>query len=562
MSPNDARDSNESGSARAEPRQFFGHPPGLFPLFFTEMWERFSFYLMISLLALYLTKYLGYGEATASDVTTWYLSLVYFTPFLGGLIADRLIGYSRAILAGGLLMMAGHIVLALDHRDSALLGIRNPFLFAALGLLIAGNGLFKPNISTLVGNLYAKGDPRRDRGFTIFYMGINLGAFVAPIAANKLRTKSVAVLRDVAGLSLSDDAGWHIAFGSAGVGMLLSLLVFATFRSRFGKGRAGDDAVEHVTALGGAELVESETDVRTDRLVRFGQNFNMIAVALALAWLLGGPLIDARLGTHLAVSVVTFGLIWLAIEAATVLIFLAAGGTVGANAAKLKAVFVVIAIFWMAFHQNSVTLTFFAEGHTQPVSADATLMGTPPPNVVDRVVLWPVQQLTDAETYQSINPLLILAFSPLMVLLWSSLDRKGLQPSSTTKMAMGMVVAGLAYVVMFGAGRSGGDTGRVGPGWLIACYALLTVAELWVSPIGLSLTSKLAPSRYRGLWMGFWFMATAVGNKLVHVTGRLWNEYPPSQLFLILVISSFAAAAVLVVLLTLLRWLGPPSTPD
>ena len=128
-------------------------------------------------------------------MTTWYLSLVYFTPFLGGLIADRLIGYSRAILAGGLLMMAGHIVLALDHRGSAFLGIQNPFLFAALGLLIAGNGLFKPNISTLVGNLYAEGDPRRDRGFTIFYMGINLGAFLAPLAANKLRTQSVALLR-------------------------------------------------------------------------------------------------------------------------------------------------------------------------------------------------------------------------------------------------------------------------------------------------------------------------------------------------------------------------------
>ena len=158
MSANDARDSNDSGSARAEDRPFLGHPPGLFPLFFTEMWERFSFYLMIALLALYLTKYLGYEEARASDVTTWYLSLVYFTPFLGGLIADRLIGYSRAILAGGLLMMAGHIVLALDHRGSNFLGIQNPFLFAALGLLIAGNGLFKPNISTLVGNLYAEGD--------------------------------------------------------------------------------------------------------------------------------------------------------------------------------------------------------------------------------------------------------------------------------------------------------------------------------------------------------------------------------------------------------------------
>ena len=145
-------------------------------------------------------------------------------------------------------MMAGHIVLALDHRGSDFLGIQNPFLFAALGLLIAGNGLFKPNISTLVGNLYAEGDPRRDRGFTIFYMGINLGAFVAPIAANKLRTQSVAFLRGRRRALAERRAGWHIAFGSAGVGMLLSLLVFATFRSRFGRGRAGDEAVKPVTA--------------------------------------------------------------------------------------------------------------------------------------------------------------------------------------------------------------------------------------------------------------------------------------------------------------------------
>lgn len=513
-------------------RSFFNHPKGLYPLFFTEMWERFSFYLMIALLALYMKNYLNFTAEKTSDVATWYLSLVYFTPFIGGLIADRLTGYARAIIIGGVLMMAGHITLAFDTRDST----SHYFLFGALALLICGNGMFKPNISTMVGNLYGPGDPRRDQGFTIFYMGINVGAMIAPLAANLLRRNGAAYAKSLLGLNLPEDAGWHIAFGSAGVGMLLSLVIFSVFRSRAASSAASSSKLRQFVRSEDSNISQDESE----GILRFGQWFNMGTVTFFLAWLLLGKLVpwpDSIREYALWPTVMeNFAVIWLVIEAITVLIFLSGGTPECANAAKLKTVFVVVALFWMAFHQNSVTLTFFADKHTNTT--------------------W------DAETFQSINPACIILFSPLMVMLWGSLAKRKREPSSVTKMIMAMFVTGLAYVVMVGAGKAGGDTGKVSPYWLIGCYALLTVAELWLSPIGLSLTSKLAPAKYRGLWMGFWFLATAIGNKLVHVIGQYWDKYPPSQLFLILVGSSVGAAVALDYLLINLRRFGPPSTEE
>lgn len=514
---------------------FLDHPKGLYPLFFTEMWERFSFYLMLNLLALYLSDYLAFGKERSSDVATWYMSLVYFTPFIGGLIADRLTGYVRAVLIGGLLMMAGHIALAFDTKGAA----GHPYLYAALGLLICGNGLFKPNISTMVGRLYAPGDPRRDQGFTIFYMGINVGAMLGPLTAGRLRKYGPKLAHDLFGLDLPADSGWHIAFASAGVGMLLSLLIFSTFRKRIEP--AKEETSETDKFIHG---LDPGADEPGDGVIRFGQWFNMGLVTLFLAWLLLGKFVPwpdpIRPYGLWPTQVIHFGAIWLAIEAVTVLIFLSGGTLQCANAAKLKAVFVVVALFWMAFHQNSVSLLFFAADHTTDVGAG------------------PGQW--SPEDFGAINAVFILLFSPLMMILWGGLARRGREPSSVTKMILAMFVTGLAYVVMVGAGQAGGDTGRVSPLWLVGCYALLTVAELWLSPIGLSLTSKLAPVKYRGLWMGFWFLATAVGNKLVHVTGQYVEKIPPSRVFLVLVVSSVGAAFVLDYILINLRRFGPPST--
>lgn len=515
-------------------RSFFNHPKGLYTLFFTEMWERFSFYLMLNILALYLADYLKYDESKSSDIATWYMSLVYFTPFIGGLIADRLTGYVRAVLIGGTLMMAGHVALAFDSAGST----GHPFLFGALALLICGNGLFKPNISTMVGRLYAPGDPRRDQGFTIFYMGINVGAMLGPLTAGRLRKFGPQWAHDYFGLNLPADSGWHIAFASAGVGMFLSLMIFALFKNRLTV--AQDETSEADKFVHG----ETQHDDSGDGVLRFGQWFNMGLVTFFLAWLLLGSSIPwpepiKAIGLW-PTDVINFAIIWLAIEAVTVLIFLSGGTVQCANAAKLKAVFVVVALFWMAFHQNSVSLLFFARDHTTGVG--------------------PAKDQWSPEDFGAINAIFILIFSPLMMILWNTLSRKGREPSSATKMIMAMFVTGLAYVVMVGAGQSGGDSGRVSPMWLIGTYALLTIAELWLSPIGLSLTSKLAPPRYRGLWMGFWFLATAVGNKLVHVTGQYVGKYPPSKVFLILVVSSIGAAFILDYILINLRRFGPPST--
>ena len=510
---------------------FFNHPKGLFPLFFTEMWERFSFYLMIALLALYMTEYLGFSDEKSSDVTTWYMSLVYFTPFFGGLIADRLTGYIRAITIGGLLMMAGHAMLAFDSKESA----QHYFLFGALALLICGNGLVKPNISTMVGNIYTPGDRRRDQGFTIFYMGINIGATIAPLAANYLRRQGPAIASQLLGRPIPEEAGWHIAFASAGFGMVMSLIIFLSFgkQLRGSAAKAVEPAPLHETPT-----FEVVTEKRSDPWLLFGQYFNMASVTFFLAWLLLGQFVPwppnlREIGLW-PTTVVNFALIWIVVETITVLIFLKGGTIPCANAAKLKSVFVIVALFWMAFHQNSVTLTFFARDHT-----DST---------------W------DAETFAAVNPFFILALSPVMVLLWGFLGARGREPSSTSKIILGMFVTGIAYVVMVVAGKQGGDAGRVSPYYLVTCYFFLTIAELWVSPIGLSLTSKLAPVKYKGLWMGFWFLATAVGNKLVHVTGQFWDKYPPSQLFLVLVISSAGAAIVLDYILINLQRFGPPSS--
>jgi POT family proton-dependent oligopeptide transporter len=404
--------------------------------------------------------------------------------------------------------------------------------------LICGNGLFKPNISTMVGRLYAPGDPRRDQGFTIFYMGINVGAMLGPLTAGRLRKFGPQWAHDWFGLNLPADSGWHIAFASAGVGMLLSLLIFSIFRRRIDAAGAATSEAERFVKDGEA------IDDPDDKVIRFGQWFNMGLVTFFLAWLLVGNQVPwpepiKAIGLW-PTNVLNFAAIWLVIEAATVLIFLSGGTLQCANAAKLKAVFIVVALFWMAFHQNSVSLLFFAADHTRDVGSGKGQ--------------W------SPEDFGAINAVFILLFSPLMMILWNYLGRRGREPSSVSKMILAMFVTGLAYVVMVGAGLAGGDTGRVSAGWLIGCYALLTVAELWLSPIGLSLTSKLAPVKYRGLWMGFWFLATAVGNKLVHVTGQYVDKFPPSQVFTILVVTSIGAAVALDYILINLRRFGPPST--
>lgn len=514
-------------------KTFLGHPISLFVLFFTEMWERFNFYLMAGLFGIYLTDYLGYVDKNASDIQTWYLALVYFSPFFGGLIADRLIGYSKAIIAGGLLMSVGAFCLALDRQGS----VGHPLMFTALGLLVLGNGLFKPNISTLVGKLYSREDLRRDQAFTIFYMGINVGAALGPIVGGLLRVKY----------------GWSTAFAAGGVGMLLGLVVFIPFLKFFlqlDSHRDQDKPIIPEPDLAKSSPSSAMTH-EAERLLLTGQWFNMGGIIAAFFGLILLPLLPWTTWiTALASApawltpIAVFFVFWMAVELISIGIFLKARDRQASNAAKLKVLFVIVALFWMAFHQNQVSLTYFARDKVASVDKE----------------MWPANLLTDPEQYQAINPICVVAFSPLMVMLWSFLNRRGMEPSTTVKIGIGMVITALAYVVMVGSGYAGADNGQVGPWWLINCYILLSISELCLSPLGLSITSKLAPEGYKGLWMGFWFVATAVGNKLVHVIGQYWqktpgmpNTFPPSTLFWILVCSSLGAAVLLAVLMQSLK---------
>jgi POT family proton-dependent oligopeptide transporter len=423
------------------------HPKGLPVLFFTEMWERFSFYCMLSILSLYMKETienggLGFSIFKTGQIYGLYIGIVYFTPLIGGLIADRLLGIRKTILIGGLFMMAGHFLLAFRPL---------PTFFAALCCLIVGNGCFKPNISTMLGNLYRDMPEKKDDAYNIFYMGINLGAFMSPLVASSLR-------------NLHPIHGWHYAFAAAGVGMIFSLIIFSLFQKHV---RAGENVTLEQSAGTEIELTPQQAKRRVQALL------------------------------------VIFG---------------------------------VVIFFWLAFHQNGLTLNFWAEQSTD---------------------MTPLENLTGAqvnpEVFQSVNPLFILMFTPLVVVFWNAMRRKKLEPSTASKLGFGMLLTAGSYLIMAFAGLAGGDTGKVSMSWLINSYAVITLGELMLSPMGLSLVSKLAPWKIRGLMMGGWFAATAVGNYLSGLLGSFWDQMPHSTFFFILVATSLFAAGLLGLLLKFLN---------
>lgn len=405
------------------------HPRGLPILFFTEMWERFSFYTMSSLLALYMDERLHFSHGLLSQVYGLYNGLVYFLPFFGGLLADRKLGFHRAVIAGGILMMLGHLTLAIESV---------PFFFTALVLLIFGSGLLKPNISTILGELYADRPQLRDSGYNIFYMGINIGALAAPLSAALLETHF----------------GWSIAFASAGVGMFISLIIF----------------------IAGLKV----TGYRADRLP------------------------SAR-ATRLE-------------ETAAEISPRETRRRVGA----LLAIFGIVTVFWMAFYQYAFTMTFWVR--------DNVRTSLPP------------------EVSQSIEPFYIILFTPLLVGIWAALRRRGREPKTPMKMLLGMLWTAAAFLTVFVAGRMGGDTGRVSAAWIFGFYAWVAMGEICVSPMGLSLVSRVAPPRMRGMMMGAWFVATGLGAYLSGAVGYLWYKLPHSSFFLLFSICSLIAAVLLAIL--------------
>nr|BFD62871.1 peptide MFS transporter [Bdellovibrio sp. HM001] len=426
-------------NATAE-KNFFGHPRGLFTLFFTEMWERFSYYGMRVLLVLYMTQYLfiqaqegktiwGYEtikaiheyffgtlshQALSSQIYGLYTGFVYFTPFFGGIIADRFIGQRRSVYIGGFLMAIGHFLMAVES-----------LFFPALLFLIVGNGFFKPNISTQVGGLYAQGDTRRDGAYTIFYMGINLGAILSPLICGTLGQK----------------VGWHWGFGAAGVGMLLSLAIYH---------------------LGGKHLPETEHKVSIK---------------------------EVEAASHEPLTKEEWTRTW-----------------------ALTFLCMVTIFFWGVYEQQGNTLQLWSDQNT-----DWVFFGWEIPST------W----------YQSFNPIVIVLFAPLLDRVWAWQARHKNAPSTVTKMALGCAIGALALGVMYIAAQVVG-TGQGSVLWLFGSTFLLTMAELYISPIGLSLVTKVSPAKIVSMMMGVWFLSSFFGNYVAGYIGMYYEQMGKDHFFLLL----------------------------
>ncbi|MEP3209193.1 MAG: peptide MFS transporter [Maribacter sp.] len=455
----------------ANQRELFGHPVGLYVLFFTEMWERFSYYGMRALLTLYMTAKtlendpqsgLGWTTTEALALYGWYTMLVYVMSIPGGFIADRLIGQKKAVTIGAILLTAGHGVLAIDAIWA---------YYAGLGLVILGVGMLKPNISTMVGGLYKQNDIRRDKGFSIFYVGINLGSFTASLSVGL-----VAALY-----------GWHYGFGLAGIGMLLGLLVYL-YGQRF------------LTHVGNAPtLEEKSSDISLGTL--FSQLFksplqlSIVAVMLAFSIYAGftfeGPDHWGYGALFIVLSLIT-GLM--------MMIYKNLNGQVEKDRyVVLLLSLLMVLVFWGCFEQMGGLMNLYAEEKTNRM-----FMG------------WEVP----AAWFQGANAGFIILFAVLVANFWAKRKLKGKEASSLFKMAVGVVIMGIGFVYMVFASLQYEANGSSAMYWLVLAYLFHTLGELCLSPVSLSFFTKLAPARYMALMMGVYWAATGLGNKVAGVIGE------------------------------------------
>jgi len=454
-----------------------GHPSGLYVLFFTEMWERFSYYGMRAILALYMVNALLFDKVFASNIYGSYTGLVYLTPILGGVISDRYWGNRRSILIGGIVMAIGQFTLFMSAFMKADPAISHPVFFLGLGLLIFGNGFFKPNISTMVGSLYPPKDKRIDSAFTIFYMGINLGAFFSPLICGTLAEKI--------------DYKW--GFLAACIGMIIGTLTFVIFKNKHivtydGK-PVGLPPVKKVLA---ANEIKPKPSYSSGTLAMMGVLF--IALLGGFTYL-GGTDFNSVIGT-LIYSVNIVVVILVLIDTSLTRIEKERIGVV-----VILAFFVIF--FWSAFEQAGASLTFFADEQT-----NRTIFGWEMP----------------ASYFQSINPVAIVIFAPIFAIMWSKLQKRKMEPSSPLKMSIGLFMLSLGYLVI-AFGVHGVQPGvKVTMLFLVAMYLLHTFGELSLSPIGLAIVNKLSPIKLASLMMGVWFMSNAVSNKFAGVLSALYPD--------------------------------------
>jgi len=434
---------------------FIGHPKGLFVLFFTEMWERFSYYGMRALLILYLTKHFMFGDREAGLIYGTYGSLVYAMPLLGGLIADRYLGYRKAVFFGAILLVCGHFGMALEGppavrsgADVVRDGIYTQIFYLSLAFIIVGVGFLKANISTIVGQLYAENDPRRDGAFTIFYMGINVGAFTATLAC----------------AYLGETFGWRYGFGLAGIGMLIGLLVFHIYRRHL---------------LGYGEPPET-SDLKQNVLPGLNQEWFIYLIGLVSVigiWQLIQR--TSELGLLLIVlgSLVVAWVIWFSLSKCE---------PKDRDRMIVMLILIMVSVlFWALFEQAGSSLTLFTDRNID--------MGT----------------VFTAGMFQSLNPLFIIVLAPLFAWLWVRLSAKGLEPTTPAKFGLGILQVGLGFAVLiYGTTQAGAD-GKVAVIWLALMYLLHTTGELCLSPVGLSMVTKLSVQRVAAMMMGVWFLSSA-----------------------------------------------------
>jgi proton-dependent oligopeptide transporter, POT family len=438
---------------RGSSKELFGHPRALSFLFATEMWERFSYYGMRALLVLYMVKYLlqpghadnviGLGalrrlleaisgplevQPFSSQIYGLYTGLVYLTPLFGGILADRYLGQHRTILLGAALMALGHFMMAFE-----------PLFLLALIVLILGNGAFKPNMSAQIGSLYAPGDHRRDRAYSIFYVGINLGAFLAPLVCG----------------TLGERVGWHYGFAAAGVGMTLGLLIY----------------------------IWARPSLPPDEL--------QVAIATGVE---GKPLDRDE---------------WRAVLA-------------------LIALFVPTSLFWATYEQSGNTIALWADDYTDRYI---------------NLIVWHGEIPTT--WFQAFNPFMIFAFTPFIVALWAWQAKRGSEPSTVVKMAIGCFCASLAYLLMIGAVWQSAGGPNASWLWLLGFFVVITIGELYLSPIGLSLVSKIAPARMVSMLMGLWLATSFVGNLMAGWLGSFWSSMEKSMFFLMIAGIVMIAGAVI-----------------
>jgi len=445
------------------------HPKGLYVLFATEMWERFNYYGMRAILVLFLTKALLLDKVFASQLYGSYTGLIYLTPLLGGYIADRYWGNNRSIIAGGLVMAMGEFVLFFCGHFYENAAVATPLFYTGLGCMIAGNGFFKPNISSLVGQLYPKGDKRIDAAYTIFYMGINTGGALGPFVCGL-----------VGETGRSGDFKW--AFFAGGVAMLISVVTQMLFQKKYLKDPEGN-------ALGEAPANAPKWFQKLPVMVGFLFLLSLVTIALVY--------IDVKLVSYL---------FYLLLGCITLIAFIVFSDKTlnSIEKQKILVIFVVsffVIFFWSAFEQAGASLTFFAEEQT------------------NRNLGW---FTVPASFFQSLNSIFVVGFAPVFAWLWIKLGKY--EPSSPYKMAAGLMLLALGYF-WIATGVNGVGTGvKVSMIWLIGMYMMHTFGELCLSPIGLSLVNKLAPVKFGSLLMAVWFTANAFANKLAGVFSALYPE--------------------------------------